>query len=265
MGNGIPKGLHGLARDPPVAPGLNERDRGENGHHFFIRCQRRAAGQGTETAFFKNLLNRKERRPGVQGVKNGFDQENVGPAIQQAANLFAVGGHQFIVGAAAGAGVVDIGGDGRGFGGRPDGPGDNAHPARLRLFDGVRRPPGAFRPGLGQFIRQRLHPVIRQRNGLCVEGVGLNDVRARFQILAVDFLDHRRFGDIQQIIQPLQIPGPVGKTGATVIRLGQLVTLDHRPHRPVNDDDPFAQQALQFKGPVQFHDACLVFSDDPET
>ena len=56
-------------------------------------------------------------------------------------------------------------------------------------FDLVRRAPRAFRAGLGQFIGQRFQPVIRQRNGLRVERVRLDDVRAGFEILAMDVLD----------------------------------------------------------------------------
>ena len=56
----------------------------------------------------------------------------------------------------------------------------------------VRRAPGAFRAGLGQFIGQRFQAIIGQRNGLRIERVRLDDVRAGFEVLAMNVLDDVR-------------------------------------------------------------------------
>ncbi len=51
---------------------------------------------------------------------------------------------------------------------------------------------------------------------------------------------------IQEIVQALEVfAAPVLKPLAAKLRLVQLVLLDHRAHRAVNDDDALAQEALQ--------------------
>ena len=60
-------------------------------------------------------------------------------------------------------------------------------------------------------------------------------------------------GDIQQVVVPFEVfAAPIRKSRAAEIGLRQLALLNHRAHRPVNDDDAFAQQTLQFGGPVRF-------------
>ncbi len=55
---------------------------------FFPASDFRAEGQGTDTAFIENILNREKRGLGVQRVKNGFDEQQIRAAIEQAADLF---------------------------------------------------------------------------------------------------------------------------------------------------------------------------------
>ena len=88
------------------------------------------------------------------------------------------------------------------------------------------------------------------------EGVRLDDVRPGLEILPVDFLDDLGLGDVEQVIETLQILRPGGEPGAAIIGLGQLVPLNHRAHGPINDDDAFLQQPLQCLYPVQFHVCC---------
>ncbi len=85
-----------------------------------------------------------------------------------------------------------------------------------------------------------------------VERVRLDDVRAGFEIQAVDVLDDRRPGDIQQVVEAFEVPAvPIRETRAAKRRLIQLALLDHRAHRAVNDDDAFAQQAFQMFNSVR--------------
>ena len=59
-------------------------------------------------------------------------------------------------------------------------------------------------------------------------------------------LDDVRLRDVQEIVQTLEVfAAPVRETRAAKRRLVQLVLLDHRAHRAVNDDDALAQQALK--------------------
>ena len=122
----------------------------------------------------------------------------------------------------------------------------------MRFLDPVRRPPGTFRARLAQFVGQRFHPIVRQRDGLRVERVCLDDIRAGFEIQAVDVFDDCRPGDVQQVVEAFKVPAaPVREPRAAKRRLIQLALLDHRAHRAVNDDDAFAQQAFQMFNSVR--------------
>ena len=95
-----------------------------------------------------------------------------------------------------------------------------------------------------QFVGQLFHLVVRHRDGSGIEGIGLDQICAGCQILRVNLLDDLWLGEREQIVVPLQIVGPVLKPFAAVVYFPQFVTLDHRPHRPVDDDDSFAQEIL---------------------
>ena len=72
-----------------------------------------------------------ERRLGVERVEDGLDQEQVGAAVDQAADLLAIGGAQIVEGDGAEAGIVDVGRDRGGAVGRADRAGDEARLAVL--------------------------------------------------------------------------------------------------------------------------------------
>ena len=208
--------------------------------------------QRRNPALIKNFLDGEKRRPRVQRVENRFHQQHVRAAVEQTVDLLAISLHQLVVIRAARAGIVHVRRNGRRFGRRADGAGDETDAPGLRLLNPVRRAPRAFRARLRQFVSQRFHPVIRQRDGLRVERVGFDDVRARFEILAMDVLDDRRLGDVQQVVEALEVlAAPVREPRAAKRRLIQLALLDHRAHRAVNDDDAFAQQAFKMFNPVR--------------
>ena len=76
---------------------------------------------------------------------------------------------------------------------------------------------------------------------MSVKSVRLENVGARLQILAMDFLHDFRSRDVEKIVEPLQIAVPVLETVATIIRFLELVALDHGAHRAVDDDDPLGK------------------------
>ena len=188
---------------------------------------------------------------GVQRVEDGLDEQNVHAAVQQSANLFAVGPDQFIKGRSASGRVADVGADGRGFGRRPDGTGHEADAARLCRHERVRRAPGAFGAGLGQLVRQGFQAVIGEGDGLGIKGVGLDDVGPGLQVFAVDVLDDCRLSDIEQVVVAFEVLAlPVLEPIPAEIGFAQLALLDHGPHGAIQDDDPLAQHALQVTGSV---------------
>ena len=62
----------------------------------------------------------------------------------------------------------------------------------------------------------------------------------------MNVLDDLRLGEVQQIVVALEVLAvPILEPLAAKCRLVQLVLLDHRAHRAVEDDDAFAQQTLR--------------------
>jgi hypothetical protein len=61
-----------------------------------------------DAALLEKLLDGEERRLGVQRVEDGLDQHEVRAAFDQARVCFAIGGHQFVEGDVAEAGIVDV-------------------------------------------------------------------------------------------------------------------------------------------------------------
>src|SRR6266478_6440106 len=62
----------------------------------------------------------------------------------------------------------------------------------------------------------------------------------------MDGLDELRLRQVEQVVVSLQITRPVLEPLAPESRLVQVVRLDHRAHRAVENKDPLPQQALQF-------------------
>jgi hypothetical protein len=61
-------------------------------------------------------------------------------------------------------------------------------------------------------------------------------------------LDDLRLGQAQQVVVALEVVGEIGEALAAIIGFGQLVRLDHRPHRPVEDQDALGEQGMQQVG-----------------
>ena len=64
---------------------------------------------GRRCRFVEELLDGEQRRLGVEGVEDGFDQEDVGPAIDQPARGFGIGLDQFVKADVAKAGSLTSG------------------------------------------------------------------------------------------------------------------------------------------------------------
>ena len=107
---------------------------------------------------------------------------------------------------------------------------------------GVRRLACQLRRRTVQLGNKLLEAVVRLGNDRSAEGVCLNDIRARSDVFGMDLADHVRAREHEQIIISLQVlPFPIRKLLAAIVRLLQLVSLHHRPHRPVKDENAFGQ------------------------
>ena len=95
----------------------------KSGHGLAAQDAARSIGHGAAddegqalTAGFKEFFNGKQRGLGVQGVKNGFDQQHIRAAFDQCFDLLVISGTQLFKGHIARTGVVHIGADASGFG-----------------------------------------------------------------------------------------------------------------------------------------------------
>ena len=151
----------------------------------------------------------------------------------------------------AGARVVDVGRDGRRTRGRAERPRDVPRLVR-RLRRGLVGHP-AGEPGRleVELVGQLLQAVVGEGHRVGVEGVGLDDVGARVEVLAVDRGDDVGLGEGEQVVVALEVGGPVGEALAAVALLGRPVALDRRAHRAVDHQDPLAEQRGELLGGVR--------------
>ena len=201
------------------------------------RQPRAARGEG--------LLDREQRRLGVQRVEHRLDQQQIDAAFQQAARpprrrprtssskLIARKPGSLTSGEMDAVLLV--------------GP---STPATKRgcpaCAPATRAPRRVARRGRGavQLARQRLHAVVGQRDRGRVEGVGLDDVGAGREVLRVDVADQPRLREREQVVVAAQLARPVAEARAAVVLLGKPRALDHGAHGAVQQQDALAQQLL---------------------
>ncbi len=191
------------------------------------------------------FLNGKQRGLRVERVENRLDHQDVGAALDQAVDGFQIRHAQLVERHVAESRVVDVGRNRRGARSRAEHAGDEARLVRIqrgRLVGSLTRQPGG---GEVELRHQEFHVVIRHRNRGGVEAVGFQNIRARRQILGVDFLDDVRLCQAQQVVVAFQVVREVGKARAAIVGFVELVRLDHRPHRAVKHEDTLGKQGIQ--------------------
>ncbi len=206
------------------------------------------------------LLDREQRGLGVERIEDGLDHQQVSTAIQQAPDGLAITFHQLIKADIAETRVVHVRRDRSGLGGRPQHARDEARLVRYLRLEFIAHPARQFCAGKIQLVSQVHHAVIVQRCRGGIECAGLDDVRARRQIFRVDAADDVRLGQQQQVVVTFDINRVVGKSlaldvvvcitfgeiavqkRAAIVLLVQLVALNHRSHRTVQDQDALSDE-----------------------
>ena len=227
VGDGVPEGLQRLAREGAAAAvGHRHRDHERN----------------ADAACCEDLLHGHDRRLGIERVEDGLDEEQIHAAVEQRIDLFGVGLADLIEGGRTEAGVVHIGREGERAVGRTDRTGDEEGPAGLLCSD----PLHCSACDLGgrdvELARELLEPVVGLRDPLRREGVGLDDVGARSQILAVNLLEQRRLREREQIAVALEVTRPCSEPLSAQVGIAQPVALDHGPHRSVQNHNALPHQ-----------------------
>ncbi len=203
-----------------------------------------------DAARLEQPLDGEHRRLGVQRVEDGLDQQEIRPAVQQRAGLLAIGGGEFVERGGAEAGIIDVRRDRGGAVGRPDGAGDEAAAAILRLGQ-LRRLLGELGTLEIDLVDNALHAVIGHGDGGAGEGVGLDDVGAGEEIGEMDVPHRVRSADVQEVVIAAHIAVPRLEPLAAIAGLIQLELLDHRAHRPVEHQYALGGGSLEgFEGVV---------------
>ena len=197
-----------------------------------------------DALFLEHLAGGEDRRLGVERIEDGFDQDDVGAAIDQAAHLFGIGNPQIVEGDGAVAGIVDIGGNRGGAVGRPERTGDETALAVDRLGT-AQRPLGEARAVAVQLIDHVFHGVVGLGDGGRGEGIRLDDIGAGHGIAKMDFLDRRRLGQGQQVVVALLVAGAAAETVAAKMILPEAEPLDLRAHGPIEDEDTLTRRLHQ--------------------
>ena len=235
MGDRGVEGLGGLAREVATAEvngGERDYDRNPGG------------------ALLEDGLDGVERGFGVQRVEDGFDQEDVGAAVEQSVDRLGVGRDHIVERYVAVAGVVYVRGDGERLVCGAYASGDEAGLAGV----GVGVLVGYAARQLRGFAVYLVHPVfeaeLRQAVACGGEGVGGEDVGAGVEVLALNVADDARLGENQRVHAALQVEMVVGEALASELRFRQPVGLEHDSPGAVHDHDAALQYPLYVGGSV---------------
>ena len=208
----------------------------------------RAVGDGAgnhhrqvEAALGAGFRDRVDRGLGVERVEDGFDQQQVRAAVDQAFDLLAIGGAQLVEADGAEAGIAHVRRDRRRAVGRAERAGDETAAA---VFFFRRRGRLARQRGAGvvELVGDALHAVIGLRDRGRGERVGGNDVGAGAEISQMDVAHRVRPAQIEQVVIAAHFPVPGIEPGAAIALLVELELLDHGAHGAVEHEDALAHQ-----------------------
>ncbi len=206
-----------------------------------------------QVALGEGLLAGENRGLGVQRVEDGLDQDQVRAAVDQAADLLAVGDPEIVEGDGAVARIVDVGRQGRRAVGRPEGAGDEPSLA-VGLLRLDRRAPGQARAVAVEIVDRLLHAVVGLGDRRRGERIGFEDIRPSHGVGEMDVLDRLRLGQRQEVVVTLQVALARQKTLAAEMALGEAERLDLRAHRPVeNQNAPLRRFAQRGGGALPVH------------
>ena len=247
---------------PGVADGVPEGGRGLAGQGAARQVGDGAGNHDRQLdAFFLEYLEAGEdRRLGVERVEDGLDQDQVGAAVDQAAQLLAIGDAEVIEGDGAIARIVDVGRDRRGAVGRSERAGDETRPA-IRLLGAERGAAGETGAVAVEVVDHLLHAVVCLRDARGGEGVGLEDIGPGHRVAVMDFLDRRRLREDQEVVVALLVAGAAAEALAAEMVLAIAQRLDFRAHRAVEHQNALGGRRLQRRDAIGSR-SCLPFGSE---
>ncbi|CAM2147897.1 hypothetical protein PT2222_10327 [Paraburkholderia tropica] len=191
----------------------------------------------------EQLVEREQRGLGVERVEDRLDEEQIAAAVHQRLGLLVVRAAQFLERHVARARIVDVGRDARGLRRRSDRARDEARLVGRRVL--VARGAREFRRLHVHLDGEFAHAVVVLRHRGRAERVGFDDVRARGEILVVNLADDLRLREREQFVIALDVARIVLEALAAISGFVELVALDHRAHRAVENQDARSEQRGQ--------------------
>ena len=204
----------------------------------------RSAARRRRVCTVGEVGDRRDRSLGVERVEDGFNQQQVGAALEQSLDLFRIGGAQFIEGDGAEAGIGDVGRDRSGAIGRPERAGDETRAAVLALREIGRRARKPCALDI-ELMRDALHAVIGLGNARRGEGVGRDDIGAGAEIGEMNVADLRRLTEDEEIVVAAHLTVPGIEACAAIAVLVEPERLDHGAHGAVEHEDALGGDAAQ--------------------
>jgi hypothetical protein len=185
------------------------------------------------------ILGGDEGRLAVERVEDRLDEEQVDPALDEAANLLRVGCAHVVEGDRTEGRVVDPRRERERDVERPERACDEAS---ARLVGGLPRQAGALEVHVVDGV---LEAVVGLTDARRREGVRGRDVGAGREVRAVDVEDEVGPRQVEQVGVAADVAGMVAEALAAVVGLVQAEPLEHRPPGAVENDDPLRQQLLE--------------------
>ena len=227
MRNRDPKGFDGLAGQGSAAA-VGDRHREHQ--------RQRLAGRR------ERVLDAHNAGLEVERVDDRLGEDHIGPPVDEATRLLDVGLPHLVEGRGPKSGVVHVGRQRQRLVGRPQRSRHESRPIGGLGGPSVRdfaRDPSALAVDLVDVVFEQ---VVRLGDSRAAEGVGLDDVRARFEERVVDLGHRLGLGQTQDIVVALEVLGVIHEAVAAVVGLRELLLLQHRAHGAVEKHDPCLEE-----------------------
>jgi hypothetical protein len=189
-------------------------------------------------------------------VEDGLEEQDVDPAVEQAADLLRIGRDELVEDVSSLSWVVHVHRERE----RSVRGADRARYEGVHPRDFAARVHGPARDARGrdvQLVRDAREAVVGEGDRLRVERVRLDDIGACLEVLPVDPFDDRRLREDEEVVVSLEVHRVIPEPLAAMRRLVQMVALDHGAHRAVEDGDALVEKGTEASlgGHVRFASA----------
>src|SRR5262245_60634369 len=206
--------------------------------------------------FFKFFFDREQSSLQIERIECCLNKKEIGATFDERGDLCLIGLFNLRPGDIPLTRIMDIAGDREGSVKRPDRTGHVPLPVRIPPHDVLHRISRQARSGPIDLGYEILKAEIRLCDDRRVEGVGLNDISTRRQVVVVNFLDNVGSCETQNIVIIFQIYRMVGKARASIIFLAKFQLLDHGSQCAVENQNPLLERINDIEG-VCFGQMCI--------